>query len=472
MPYVPAFLAMVLPSVALAVPTSGDFTFLDPFLKESTRTLAERETRVARRAETEASLATAQARFLPTATLGADTDVSKSFQYNEQGRRLNPDADPTQTWSARAALGQNLFAGGADRLRVAAARTRLDIADLDVAQWSQGIRSSLLADVTALANAQRLLSIKEAAINQAKELERIAARKRQGGFLGLKSLTETQRETVRATRDFQSALETLEKNLRDVNTKYALSESLLTRQILQSFEPMLASLSNNGAALLARPGAEHEARRNDPSGGFRGIAADIGERSSPLKINALEEKANDQQTRLQGILTYAPALDLSLGVQGARSDLRNLSGPVRDAAARTSAAPYAQLGFSVSIFNPVGSAQTEEIAARKRSLIAQRNQIFADIERLLSEARTERALQESNLAGLKEIVRLSQEIVSQNTRLFNAGEIDTTDVINAQRELFAQQEAFLDIENRLRSLFVELAHTYAFGYLPRSEGVR
>lgn len=455
MPFAFIFPLLSWPSDPALAQSATDFEFVQKYLLEAVSNLSAQDATYARREELAASLNTAQKGNLPTVGLNADAALSKSFQYNDTAR-LNATDKAVTSYTAGITAKQNLYSGGATGLRIDAAQFRLNSQNLSVAGRTDVVRLALVKDFVTIVGLQHALLLKKTVLEQADALHNIAQRKQKSGVLGVKEAVEASREAMRASNDFRDTQMALSNQVSNFNSKYLLSQNKLQEKDLSSLEKGMMPLFSKGEAWLE----------------LATFSKEVASKTAGLKQSLLEEQALDADLSVARTQQYNPSLDLSLGIQGSVNDLSNVPTLVRGQAANRQWQPQARLSFTMSLYNPATAAQSEEVAMRKKSILAERQGTLLGIENKLKSAQLEKAAQQSKLQGLRRVSLMSMDIRQKDGRLFDAGETTIEQVIRDQQELNSENAAIMDLENQLRSLFVDTAHAGTFGYLPDTGAIK
>ena len=426
-----------------------DFDFLQKYLTEAVANLSSQDSTYTRRDELAAALNTARQGNFPTVGMNIEGDLSKSFQFHN-AKRLNANAQALTNFSAGMTAKQNLYAGGTTGLRIDAAQFRLDAQTLSVASRTDAVRFALLKDLVSVVSLQRIFALKKSALEQANSLSEIARRKQKSGVLGVKDTVAASREALRAANDFTDAQLTLDTQIANFNTRYLLVGNVLKDTDFAALESALRTVVKKGEALLLLPD----------------VAKMVAEKTVSLKASRIEEQAHEADLAITRMQEYNPSLDFILGVQGNVLDLSNTPAPLRPVATNQQLQPSARLSFSMSLFNPTGHAQIEEVLTRRKSILAERQSTLNTLNNKFVLAALNRTAQQSKLQGLRKITQMSLDIRQKDGRLFDAGELDIEKVIRDQQELNAENATIVDLENQINALFADLAHTGTFGFVP------
>lgn len=412
--------------------------FLDPLVDEAARTDAPLAVAAGVEREQEAAAAQVSAERRPSVAFSAQTGPTKTWQWNQDGA-VEPGA--STTWGARAGVNaqQNLWKGGVTSLKEEAATLRSASATLDTTKRRESLRTGLASDLLDLATLSRGLAQRAVLLEQAKALERVAARKSASGFLGKKELQETQRETLRAQLDLEDGRLEFDLRIAKFNRTYGLQTNALTKERLESFVARLETAARAGESKIGRPDLLQEAAA----------------KSFDLRQSATSVQASEKESAAASRQVYAPSLDLGAGLEASRIDNANVPAPLRDAAADAQLSASASLTFRLSLLAPEARAAATAASARLDTTLRRRAQTERALKERVDALEEEKRLLQRRLEDSRKLLALSEDLRDKNVRLFEAGEFDVVTVVASQQDVARQKQSELAVRARLDALGLE-----------------
>lgn len=157
--------------------------------------------------EAVASSQTQKQKFLPSLTAGMNINRGKTSLFDD-GKEISSRTSANDL-QLNITLRQNVYNGGTDLARLNLAQTREQLAELKLIQAQRSFVRSWLKDIAGINHQLRILGYHTAALERAKALNQLAARKEASGFLGRRDLLDSQRELLRVEQEKQMAQSTL-----------------------------------------------------------------------------------------------------------------------------------------------------------------------------------------------------------------------------------------------------------------------
>ena len=124
---------------------------------------------------------------------------------------------------------------------------------------------------------------------------------------------------------------------------------------------------------------------------------------------------------------------------------------------------YAQLSLSINVFAPQASATAEVARLRTQQAVILQTQQKDDLALFLMNLKQQWPILMESQAFNRKLVEMSEDLRSKNTRLFEAGEVDTFVVIAGQKELALQKQALSAAQARIYDLAVRQAAAFQLG---------
>ena len=428
--------------------------FLNALYNESAKSNSWLKLQSSRLESKRLAVATESAKNLPTIGLDVSSGPTRVWPYNE----TEVDSGAAKTsWNTESqiALRQNIYAGGriADSREVA--EIEYQIQSLALVAARQSLWASLANELLEITRLNLLLQEKTALLQNALELQKIAERKSQSGFLGRKALLESERETFRSEHEKQNALSSLETALTIFNVKHQLKEHAIESNKLARLQTLLHAAATKGLEQL------------ESSEYSQGVAS----ANLELQQKILAEKSSVAALRGARSQRFAPNLDLVAGVSATHQNniqsneepaqlVKTPSGTLR---------AFASLNFTMRLLDPVASSQSE---ASREVLTASKldtQQARFNLTTFVQETTTRKISLKKSIESQRKLVTLSEDLRLKNNRLFEAGEIDVLEVISSQKELSFQRQSLIELETQLFSLGLKAVFATQMGFTQQNQ---
>ncbi len=387
----------------------------------------------------------AQAAYYPTLRASTEGGPSKTKLWNEKGP-VTPESKTE--WNAQVGLNASLnLYNGVTQLRVAAAKNGVQAGNLELESTQASLATGMARELVTIWRQWRSLVESESLLAQAQVLQKIAQRKQKSGFLGTKELLEADRETVRSQSERNAATASLENRIALFNSRYRLASTPLQVTQLAAFEKLLEQLAERSRTLAAE---------NAP-------AQQLENRSLDLRRSQLELATSEIQQTIARRERFGLSLDALAGVSNRFLDTVNTPEAARALAPERNLNLYAQLSLSVNVFAPQASATAEVARLRTQQAVVLEAQQKDDIALFLLNIKQQWPILMESQEFNSKLVTMSEDLRSKNTRLFEAGEIDTFLVIAGQKELALQKQALSAAQARIYDLALRQSAAFELG---------
>lgn len=394
----------------------------------------------------------AQAAYYPTLRASAEGGPSQTRLWNAKGL-VTPENKAE--WSTQAGLtaSLNLYQGGLTLLRVGAAKNGVEASNLELESTQANLATSMARELVTIWRQWRSLVESESLLTQAKTLQKIAQRKQKSGFLGTKELLEADREAVRSESERNAAAASLDNRIALFNSRYRLDSAPLQSAQLAAFEKGIEQLVER---------SRNRAAEDAP-------LQDLEKRSLDLRRSQVNLASSEIQQNIARRERYGLSLDALAGVTNRFIDTVNTPEAARALAPERNLSVYAQLSLSVNVFAPQASANAEVSRLRSQQAVIQQTQQRDDLALFLMNLKQQWPLLMESQAFNRKLVEMSEDLRSKNTRLFEAGEVDTFVVITGQKELALQKQALSAAQARIYDLAVRQSAAFQLGLVLNSD---
>lgn len=427
-------------------PDSELIQLLNPWWSEALQASRGIQSSQASAAVKAGELDAANAAFYPTLRASAEGGPSQTKLWNAKGP-VTPENKAE--WSAQAGLtaSLNLYQGGLSLLRVDAAKNGVQVGNLELESTKATLATGMARELVTIWRQWRSLVESESLLGQAKTLQKIAQRKQKSGFLGTKQLLEADREAFRSESERNAAAASLENRIALFNSRYRLESAPLQSPQLAAFEMSMEQLAERNRSRVAD---------NSPAEQLEG-------RSLDLRRSRLNLASSEIQQTIALRERYGLSLDALAGVANRFIDTVNTPEAARALAPERNLNVYAQLSLSINVFAPQASATAEVASLRRQQALILQTKQKDDLALFLMNIRQQWPILLESQAFNRKLVEMSEDLRSKNTRLFEAGEVDTFVVIAGQKELALQKQALSAAQARIYDLAVRQAAAFQLG---------
>jgi outer membrane protein TolC len=401
--------------------------------------------------EKKAAVETAQADFLPTAKLSADSGPRRTYEWKSRNQVSKTEG---WTWNHQlsGSANWNLLNGGLSQNKNTATQNDLELAALDLQKARSELYSRIFSKIVALDLSNQKVTLRKAQLSQAQELQSISQRKSKSGFFGRKELLEAQRETARAEVEWFNAKKDLERQIFEFNLETHLNRHFVTLT-------KLAELTANLKKILIK---EMQNFSENP------LIPNLASEKNSIALSSANLTA--QNTAIESasmrVSRWSPSLDLSMGGQYVFLDNSNLESAQKSLSPDRRFTPYAQLSLSVNVFAPTASAKITELAERELTQKIRTERVLSELQINLKKVPDQLKNLKETLQMQSRLIALSEELLQVNKRLFDAGVLDLRSVIISTQELSNQKEKSVDLEQKSYELGLTLVKALHFGLTP------
>lgn len=369
--------------------------------------------------EAVASTQTQKQKFLPTLAAGVNLSRGQTSLF-EDGKEVGSRTSANDL-QLNITLRHNVYNGGTDIARLKLAQTKERLAELKLIHAQRSFVRSWLKDVAGINHQLRILGYHSAALERAKALNQLAARKEASGFLGRRDLLDSQRELLRVEQEKQMAQNTLREFLDRHRSFFGLEkpESVDRRPFEFLRQTRLVSL-------VSETNATQEVAR-------------VLDSLMPVLMAETDKKITDAELKLSTGGRFTPRVDaLAQAGQTQRLSNSNETNAVGLSQANQS---DSSRSWTLAITGEVSLNPTVSFGAVEES-----RQRLASAEMLLTKSRDENKLAlENTLLRLRqvrdrkksaqELVQITTQLRDKNHRLFEAGELSIDRLIASEQDL-------------------------------------
>ncbi len=430
--------------------------FAQSFWDEALSSAAARDTSRAQADLLSAQVETAKIAHLPTASLSAALGRNKHDQY-EDTTKTNGSEKATTSANAGVNASLRLWSGGLDSLTVESARQRQKSAEIDADGFRDRIKAELVRDLAKLVTLSLSHAQHEKELLQWRLLNTMTRQKAKAGLLNVRDVQQSDRELLNAQGELNVSGDTLAKEVRLFNLRYGLERSAVDVSQISRLAEQLAVLMENGRGALLRENFNEVVTQKNSE--FRKVVTDRNALNFDFSAKRTAEwsptllaTSDATATYLDTVNSTSASLSRSRGLPAAREPNWDLALAVG-------------LRFSLSLFNPRGGAQTDEALLQLKSVGVRENSTLRSVSLQCEAYRSDQKILETRLQEMSKVAKISQDLVNGNKRLFDAGLIDTFQLIRGLQDLYAQERGILQQEGQLRNLLVVSALAENLGVL-------
>jgi len=369
--------------------------------------------------EAVASSQTQKQKFLPSLTAGMNINRGKTSLFDD-GKEISSRTSANDL-QLNITLRQNVYNGGTDLARLNLAQTREQLAELKLIQAQRSFVRSWLKDIAGINHQLRILGYHTAALERAKALNQLAARKEASGFLGRRDLLDSQRELLRVEQEKQMAQSTLREFFDRHRSFFGLEkpESVDRRPFEFLRQTRLASLASDTSA------AQEVAR--------------VVDSLMPVLMAEIDKKITDAELKLSTKSRFTPRLD-ALAQANHTQRLSNsnetntvlLSQAIQsDASGTWTLAITGEISLNPSVSFGAVEESRQRLASAEMLLTKSRDENKLALENTLLRLRQVRDRKKS----AQELVEITTQLRDKNHRLFEAGELSIDRLIASEQDL-------------------------------------
>jgi outer membrane protein TolC len=426
------------------------FEFLKRQFDELTQNQRSRNSPLAQIDVSEAQVGIARSAHLPTLSLNGSTGLQQTWNY-ESGTQTNSDDTHTKTLSAGVEVAQRLWSGGADSLAVSAAEQRLKGQQTDERLTRHELQTALTRDLVKILNTARTTRQKGKELEQWRILNEITHRKAKAGHLSQRDTLQSDKEFANAGMEFATAQRGLARELALAMQRYDLRRSSFQVAELPTLETAFAPLLDRGEKMTQS----------------QTLAEEVARGSLELQKIQFQKQGIEDDAEQRRIQLLNPTLSAVAAASGNYID--NVNRAVTPIRGVTPAQPdwsvtgSVGLKFSLSPFNPRAFAATSEIEAQRRVLATQEAATLRNIELQCATWAGDAAELRTRLEQQRRLLATVRALTDGNQQLYDAGLIDTFQLIRGLQDLYTQERAIIELENQNRITALNTIMAQHFG---------
>ncbi len=394
----------------------------------------------------------------PTATLSSQIGLQETRAY-DHSTRTNPDDKATKNAGLTLSLSEKAWAGGVDQKNVELSKKRHAVAKLDSLMSSLVLQSNILKDVVKLVGEIRIDEQRKQELQQWKILNEYTHKKAKSGNLNVRDTLQSDKETDNAAADVANNEQALVADLALFMKRYGLEQQNMQKADLAAFMNPLEELASKASHLFSTESCEKN----------------VFEASADAHKTELQRQISQEQISVKRVEAWSPEFRLGADVGLSYIDNVNNSGAVSaaSAASRVSAGrstdlpnwsltPSVSARFSMSLWNPLGLSQITEAQESLKQTVAADQKLQNSVRYACATQKSQIEALELKLKNAQQILATTQKLTLVNQRLFDAGFIDTFELIRGLQDRYSQERSIVDLQNQLQSAYVSsyIAHTW------------
>lgn len=429
---------------AVAVPET--LRFLAPQFDEMVANACPRSTAAASREGSAAQVEVAEQADALSVTLSSSAMLQESWNY-AGSEQTNPDDTYTKTLSAGLDVSKRLWSAGSDTLGRESARAKLRAQESDERGSRAQLQADFVRDFLKIINSSRTLDQREKELEKWRELNEMTHRKAKGGHLSQRDTLQSDKEFASATNEVEVARRTRERDLALLATKYDLRAHPVTVANLKTGESAFGELLGQAENVVVDPA----------------LAESIARRASDLEKVRSQKEAVAIEARQSEVQELNPELRAVAGVSGNSIDNANRTAVPNQP--DWSLGANVGLRFSMSLWNPRATASTEVTRTQLAQYAAQESSLLHTIRIQCETWKIEHETLRARIEGQRKVLDTVQTLAKGYGQLYEAGLVDTFQLIRGFQDLYGQERTLIELENQLRLNALNAYLAQAFGRL-------